>query len=290
VDPTTLPADLGRAWSRWAVDPGNTAVLLAVGSAYVAGLVRVRRLGRPHPSGRVVSFAAGWLRLVVGLLSPIDAYADVSFTVHMLQHLLLTLMAPPLLVAGAPITLALSALPVGPARALAGAMRSRPVRVLGNPVVGWCLFVGVPVAIHASRVFDLALTSAGWHALEHSAWVGAALIYWWPIVGADPSPHPMGFGARLLSLLLAMPAMSFLAVAIYSADAPLYPTYATLPPPWGPGALEDQRNAAALMWVAGNLALVVAIVLVAASWKRHDDEAQRRLEAREDAAEAGANR
>jgi putative copper resistance protein D len=87
-----------------------------------------------------------------------------------------------------------------------------------------------------------------------------------------------------------MPAMSFLAVAIYSADAPLYPTYATLPPPWGPGALEDQRNAAELMWVAGNLALVVAIVLVAASWKRHDDEAQRRLEAREDAAEAGANR
>jgi cytochrome c oxidase assembly factor CtaG len=289
VDPT-LPADLGRAWSRWAVDPGNTAVLLAVGSAYVAGLVRARRLGRPHPVGRVVSFTAGWLLLAIGLLSPIDAYADVSFTVHMLQHLLLALIAPPLLVAGAPITLALSALPVASARVLAGAMRSRPVRVLENPVVGWCLFVGVPVAIHGSRVFDLALTSGGWHALEHSAWVGAALIYWGPIVGADPSPHPMGYGARLLSLLLAMPAMSFLAVAIYSADAPLYAAYAALPPPWGLGALEDQRNAAALMWVAGNLALVVAIVLVAASWKRHEDEAQRRLEARQDAAEAGANR
>ena len=137
-------------------------------------------------------------------------------------------------------------------------------------------------------MFDLALTSAGWHALEHSLWVGAALVYWWPIVGADPSPHPMGYAARLLSLLLAMPAMSFLAVSIYSADAPLYATYASLPPPWGPGALADQRNAAALMWVAGNLAPRRSrCVLVAASWKRHDDEAQRRLEAREDAADAG---
>jgi putative membrane protein len=158
--------------------------------------------------------------------------------------------------------------------------------VLGNPVVGWCLFVGVPVAIHASRVFDLALASTGWHAFEHAVWVGAALVYWWPIVGADTTAHPMGYGARLLSLLLAMPAMSFLAVAIYSADAPLYATYAALPPPWGPGAIADQRNAAALMWVVGNLVLVVAMVLVAASWKRHDDEVQRRLEARQDAADA----
>jgi heme/copper-type cytochrome/quinol oxidase subunit 3 len=82
VDPTTLPADLGRAWSRWAVDPGNTAVLLAVGSAYVAGLVRVRRLGRPHPSGRVVSFAAGWLLLGMAFLGlQIYDYTELPFEV-----------------------------------------------------------------------------------------------------------------------------------------------------------------------------------------------------------------
>ena len=86
-----------------------------------------------------------------------------------------------------------------------------------------------------------------------------------------------------------MPAMSFLALAIYTADAPLYGTYASLPSPWGPQALADQRNAAVLMWVAGNLALVVAMLLVATSWKRHDDEAQRRIEAREDAAVAAAH-
>ena len=106
--------------------------------------------------------------------------------------------------------------------------------------------------------------------------------------GVDPSPHPVGYGARLLSLLLAMPAMSFLALVIYTADASLYRTYASLPSPWGPHALADQRNAAVLMWLAGNLAIVAAMLLVAASWKRHDDEAQRRLESREDAVMAAA--
>jgi putative membrane protein len=257
----------------------TTATLLGIGSFYLAGAVRSSRLGRPVRAARWAPFAAGWLVLVIALLTPLDEAADRSFTAHMAQHLLLTFVAPPLVALGAPISLALGALAPSRARGLARALRSPLIRLLTHPVVGWGLFVGVPVALHASRVFDLALGSAGWHAAEHAAWVGAALVYWWPIIGVDPSPHPMGYGARLLSLLLAMPAMSFLALAIYTADAPLYATYAA-----EAGALVDQRDAAALMWVVGNLALVVSILLVAASWKRRDDEAQRRLEAREDAA------
>ena len=107
--------------------------------------------------------------LVLALVSPIDSYADVSFTMHMLQHLLLTLVVPPLLALGAPITLA-ATLPTGGAQALAGVLRSRGVRALANPVLGWSLFVGVPIAVHASRLFDLALTSTQWHAVEHEAW------------------------------------------------------------------------------------------------------------------------
>jgi putative copper resistance protein D len=266
------------------LDPITIGVLLSIGSAYVAGLVRSRRLRRPVGRGRVAAFAGGWIVLTLALVSPIDAYADVSFSVHMLQHLLLTLVVPPLLALAAPISLAFASLPPDAARTLAKALRSPLARLLANPVVGWALFVGVPIAVHASRLFDAALTSTGWHAFEHALWVGAALVYWWPIVGADPSPHPVSYGARMLSLLLAMPAMSFLALAIYTADTPLYATYASLPAPWGPDALADQRDAAVLMWIAGNLALVVAMLLVAASWKRHDDEVQRRLEAREDAA------
>ena len=110
--------------------------------------------------------------------------------------------------------------------------------------------------------------------------MGAALVYWWPIVGRDPSPHPMSFPVRMLSLFLAMPAMSFLALAIYSARSPLYPTYASRPAPWGPSALADQHGAAVMMWLVGNLAFVVAMLIVAAAWKRDEDIRQRRLESR----------
>lgn len=282
------PGDPSPALSRWAADPLTVALLLGLGSSYVAGALRARRRARPMPAGRVAAFASGWVLLAVALVSPVDVYADVSFTVHMVQHLMLTLAAPPLLALGAPITLALRSLPRAPAKALASALRSRPARWLADPVVGWALFVGVPVLVHASGLFDVALRSTGWHAVEHGLWLGAALVYWWPIVGVDPSPHPMRYPVRLLSMLLTMPAMSFLALGIYSADTPLYPTYAALPPPWGPAALADQRAAAVLMWLAGNFVMVVAMLLVAASWKRDDDEVQRRREAREDAMASSA--
>jgi putative copper resistance protein D len=277
------PGDQSAVLGRWAADPLTVALLLGLGSCYLAGVVRARRLARPMPVGRLAAFASGWVLLAVALVSPIDVYADGSFTVHMVQHLMLTFVAPPLLALGAPITLALRTLPRGPAMRVASALRSRPVRWLADPIVGWVLFVGVPVLVHASRLFDLALRSTGWHAVEHAVWIGAALVYWWPIVGADPSPHPQPYPARMLSMLLTMPSMSFLALGIYSADAPLYPTYAAFPPPWAADALADQRAAAVLMWLAGNLVMVAAMLLVAASWKRHDDEAQRRREAREDA-------
>ncbi|HEX7247904.1 MAG TPA: cytochrome c oxidase assembly protein [Actinomycetota bacterium] len=280
----TLSPELGDALGTWAVEPLTVAVLLVIASAYLAGLVRIARAGRGVDRTGVVAFSSGWLVLALALLSPIDVYADVSFSVHMAQHLLLTFVAPVLLAMGAPVTLALGALPARAARVLARAMRSRAVTPLTSPLAGWSLFVGVPVVVHATRLFEWSLGSPGWHALEHGLWIGVALVYWWPIVGADPSPRPVRYGVRLLSLTLVMPAMSFLALAIYTADRPLYPTYAALPSPWGPGALDDQRNAAAMMWIAGNLALVVAMLVVAAMWKRHDDERQRRLEAREDAA------
>jgi putative membrane protein len=281
-----VPVDGWWGLDAWVLDPLTLALVLAAGTAYAAGIRSGARRGRPTGAAARLAFWTGLATVMLALLSPIDAYAEFSFTVHMLQHLLLTLVAAPLLVVGEPVGVALRGLAARPARRLAAVLRSRPVRWMSSPVVGWLCFVGVPVAVHLSGFFDLALRSAGWHAAEHALWVGAALIYWWPIVGADPNPHPVGYPARILSLLLAMPAMSFLALAIYASSTPLAPTYAALPPPWGPAALDDQADAAVVMWVGGNLILVGAMLLVAASWKRHEDESQRKLEAREDAAQA----
>jgi putative copper resistance protein D len=270
--------------AQWRPDPWAVVPMLLAGWIYLAGARRLARGNSPWPLARTAWFFAGLAALSLALVSPIDAFADASFSIHMVQHLALTLLAPPLIALGAPITLALrAASPEVRRRFLVPALHSRFATLLAKPVVGWLLFVCVPVAIHVTPVFDLALRNNFVHAVEHLVWVSSALIYWWPIVGRDPSPRSMSYPARLLSLFLAMPAASFLALALYSARAPLYPSYAALPPPWGSHALADQQAAAVTMWLVGNLALVLAMLIVAAAWKRHDDARQLRVEARLDA-------
>ena len=285
----TVPAPPeGPVLLAWSFDPLAVLVVLFLGSAYAAGCIRLGRRGTPHRPTATWAWFAGITVLAIALLSPVDTYADVSFTAHMAQHVLLTLVAAPLLALGAPATLALRALPPASARGLSSALRSRPVAVATTPAVAWALFAGVPWAVHFSPVFDLALRSEPWHAAEHALWVVASLVLWWPVVGVDPSPHPWRHPVRLLTLFLAMPAMSFLSLVIFVADQPLSPTYAAAPSPWGPAALAAQRDAAVLMWLASAFILVPAMLFVAVAWKRHDDERQRRLESRLDLAESAS--
>jgi cytochrome c oxidase assembly factor CtaG len=276
----------GSVWTvlaQWRFDPFTMAALLGAGSLYTMGLIRLHRAGRTFLRGAASSFYSGMAMLVLGLCSPVDGYADVSFSVHMAQHLILTLAAPPLLALGAPITLALRASSQSSARRIARILRGRVASFLSRPLVGFVLFVSVPYVVHLTPLFDGAIRSNPIHAFEHALWVGAALIYWWPIVGRDPSPHRMAYPTRLLSLFLTMPPMSFLALIIYTANSPLYPTYAALPAPWGPMALVSQQDGAVVMWLVGNAVTMVAMLIIAAAWKRNEDARQRRIEAREDA-------
>jgi putative membrane protein len=280
VPPTfTFPDGL----ARWVLEPAALVPIALAAALYAGGVRRVRRHGGRVEGTRVAAFAAGLVTLLVALASPIDAYADASFTTHMVQHLLLSMVAPPLLALGAPITLALrAASPATRRRLLLPALRSRAASLLTRPVVGWLAFAATPYVIHLSPWFGAALRNDAVHALEHAAWLVVALVYWWPIVGVDPSPHRMSEPAKLLSLFLSMPAQAFLALALLSAHAPLYPAYRDLPPPWGPRAVDDQRTAAVTMWVVGNLILVGAMLLAAARWSRTDSERARREERRED--------
>jgi cytochrome c oxidase assembly factor CtaG len=277
------PLDASSPWTHWQLDPLTVLPVVAAAVAYGAGVRRLGRAGRRWPPARAVAFAAGLGALAIALVSPVDAYADVSFSVHMAQHLLLTLVAPPLLALGAPLMLALrSASSEARRRFLLPVLHGRGASFLSRPLVGWALFVLVPFVVHLSPLFDAALRNSVVHALEHGLWLSAALIYWWPIVGSDPTPRPMTYPARLLSLFLVIPAQSFLALALYAAKAPIYPSYSGLPAPWGPNALDDQQAAAVMMWLAGNFAMVAALLLAASVWKREDDARQRRLEERED--------
>jgi putative membrane protein len=165
-------------------------------------------------------------------------------------------------------------------------LHSAPVAALGHPVVAWVTFTLVAWVAHFSPLFDLALEHEGVHQLEHAGFLASGLLFWWPVVGADPAPRRLGYPARALYVLLQMPVSSFLGMAILFAGAPLYPHYATLGPVYGSSALADQQLAGGIMWLAGDVVLIAAVLAVVAAWMRHADRDAPAADRRADAERA----
>jgi putative copper resistance protein D len=263
--------------------------LLGAAATWTALVRRVNRThsGHPVPRSRTIAFLGGLLVIAVALQSGIERYDTTLFSIHMVQHLLLTLVAAPLLVLGAPVTLVLRAsTPPVRQRWILPALQSRTVRVLGHPVLATVVFAGVMWGSHFSPLFDLALENPLVHDLEHLVFLGAALLFWWPAVGLDPGPHRLSHPARILYTFLQMPQNTFLAVAVSFAPAPLYPHYATLTRDWGPDPLLDQQIAGSIMWLGGDLLFLVAILGIVADWSRSEERNSRAAEGRADQARA----
>ncbi|HEX6676438.1 MAG TPA: cytochrome c oxidase assembly protein [Actinomycetes bacterium] len=257
------------------------SLLLAAALLWLLAVSRARAAHGPAAVSRrrTALFLAGVGVLAVALLSPIDAGAATRFSVHMVQHLLLTLVAAPLLVLARPLTLALqAATPAGRGRLLA-ALRSRPLAALTAPPLAWCGFALVLWGTHFSPLYQAALGNPALHALEHLAYLGTALLFWSAVAAVDPSPARLSPPARILYLLLAMPQMTFLGLAIYSARHALYPAYGLTP-----AALTDQRLAGALMGGTGMLVVVPAVAVLVLDWLAREERAARRADARLDAA------
>lgn len=270
----------------WGFDPLVAIPLLLVAAAYLWAVSHVDAAhpANPVPRARVVAFIGGLVAIEIALQSIVERFDTTLFSDHMLQHVLLTLVAAPLLALGAPITLLLRVTRPGPRRRLIlPILHSRVVKGLAFPVVSWSLFAGVMWGTHFSPMFNDSLEDPLVHELEHILYLSAGLLFWWPAVALDPAPWRMAHPVRIMYLFLQMPQNTFLALAIYSASAPLYAHYANLRLPWAPDALSDQRLAGGLMWIIGDLIFVSAIVLVVAGWMRHEDRVEGRREAREDA-------
>lgn len=290
AQPRRTGVTTGQLLSAWALDPlPSTGILVAAMLYLLAGRAvvrrsRTRRTGAARaalPRSRPVAFGLGLLALVVALDGPPDVLSDSSFLAHMVQHLLLQLVAAPLLLLGGPVGVVLRADPPWfPRRALVRLLRSRGVRVLTHPVTALGTFATVLVGSHLTPLYELALRHEGVHDLEHLAYFVTALLFWWPAIGVDPAPHRMGHPARLLYLFLAMPVMAFLGVAIADSGHVLYASYVASPPPWGATPLADQRAAGTVMWVAGMFTVVPAMAAVLWQWLDEDSRRQLRSDER----------
>ncbi len=280
-----LPLDARTAITAWSLEVHIWLPIVLLALAYRAGVRSVAGAhpGNPVPRRRALAWYGGLLALFVALQSPIATYDTTLFSAHMVQHLLLTMVVAPLLVLGAPITLLLRVVsPSARKRVVLPVLHSRAARVISFPVIAWLVFAGVMYGSHFSPLFDAALENVFVHLLEHALYLGAGLLFWWPVVGADPSPWRMPHAARLLYVFLGMPYSSFLALAIYSASGVLYPHYATLQRDWGPTPLADQQLAGGIMWVGGDGLFLVAVVAMVATWMRAEEAEGKRADARLD--------
>jgi len=263
--------------SHWRLEPGLTAALALYGALY---LWAAHRTGSRWPIRRTLAFMAGLLSIVIALESGIDSYDDRLLSVHMVQHMILLMLAPLLLLAGQPALLALKALPSARSRRrLAHILRSTG-RVCG-PVQCLVLFSNVVVLTHLPGFYDATLRHPALHDLEHLLYLASGLLLWWPVLDLEPAPgRRLGGLGRLIYMLAAMPAMALVGAYLNRHPTLVYPAYRSPAHALGANPLTDQAQAGAIMWVAGTMVMTAVGLWVAVSALLAEERRQRAREQR----------
>ena len=281
---------LGRLLLSWSFNPLVTVGLLALAIAYLQARRRLVASGVEWPARRTAYFLSGVGAIAIALLSPIEAYDTALFSVHVAQHMLLTMVAAPLLALGAPITLALRVAKGPTRRRMVRVLHSPPLRVVGNPLVAWVLFTLTLYGLYFSPLFDLTLRQPLVHDLVHLHFLAAGLLFWWPLVGLDPSRWRLPHIARLLFVFLMVPFHAFLGVAIMNSGRVLAPALESFQRSWGPTPLADQQTGGAILWGAGDLIALTAVLGILISWASYEEKVVNVREDRRLARERAAGR
>lgn len=254
----------------WSWDPS----LIYVGVAAVLYVLGSRGGYRPRAL-QALAFYAGLLTIVIALDSPIDDYADDLFWVHMLQHILLLTIAPPLILLGRPWPRMWRALPFRPrtriARSLALSPTLAPVRALARPLTAWILFNATVVLWHIPAAYQATLQYGAIHVVEHSMFFFVGLLFWARVIDPGPLRPRLVWPARIAYAAGAMVVGWMLAITLVIVPHVLYHHYATLASrPGGITALEDQQIAAGMMWVPGSVAYAITFILGFYRWLEPD--------------------
>jgi cytochrome c oxidase assembly factor CtaG len=256
------------ALGSWSLPLGVNITIGASAVFYLRGWFRLRASSPATISGyRLASFLFGLFSLWLAIGSPLEALDDLSLLSHMVQHLLLMLAAPPLLLLGAPSLPLLHGLPERFVRGPLGAfLRNYGIRWLGNamtdPLFCWTTAMVALIAWHVPAAFELALRSDRWHDLEHACFFASSVLFWWPVIQPWPSQARWPRWSMPLYLLLGTMAASTVSAYLCFSDHLLYPSYADAPNIWGRSPLADQEIAGAVMWVAMTIVLSIPAFLI----------------------------
>jgi cytochrome c oxidase assembly factor CtaG len=249
----------------WTIEPAVVVPVVAAATLYVRGWATLtRRMPERFGAGGLIAVMAGLATVVVALSSPLDALGHQLLLAHMIQHLLMMAVAPPLLWLGAPVAPMLLGLPRPIRRTVAVALGSTPLRqlthVLADPRVSWVAFVIVFWAWHIPALYDRGLGSDSWHHVQHACFFATALLFWRPVILPWPARSSWPRWAMIPYLALAELQNSTLAAILTFADRVIYPAYEIVPRRWDISALEDQSIAGVIMWVPGSLAFLLPML------------------------------
>ncbi len=288
--------------SEWSLVPLPLVVTVWGTGLYVLGVWTLRRRGDRWPVGRSLAWGAGMVFFYLATSSGLAAYDTVLLSVHMVQHMILSMVVPLSLALGAPVTLALRTLPRQPRGWLLALLHSRLAKVLGFPPLAFALYVLSPWALYFSGWYDASLSSTYVHEMMHVHLVLVGALFFWPIVGVDPLPGRVSHPFRVLLTVMTLPFHAFLGVTIMGQSTLLggdhYPSLRDGPMgAWLPDPYEDQNLAGGILWGAGDLVGVVFFVVLFVQWVRasmkeavREDRRLDRLERQERLAGANGER
>jgi cytochrome c oxidase assembly factor CtaG len=252
----------------WNLEAGVVFALLLSAFVYLRGWRSVSRLAPARfPAWRAACFLGGLLAVFVAVCSPLDAFASWLLSVHMVQHLLLTMVAPPLVLLGASFLPMLSGLPRRMVRGLAPFLNEPALKKIGaffvHPLVAAPLFMASNLFWHVPYFYELALGSRGWHQVEHLSFLGTALLFWWPVVQPWPS-RPVWPRWAMVPYLLAVDLQNTALSGFFTFYGKvLYPSYAAAPRITWLSPEADQTAAGAIMWVPGSMAFLIPAAVIA---------------------------
>jgi putative copper resistance protein D len=284
------PFSPSRILTEWGIDPFLFVITVWVAGLYLVGVWMLHQRGDRWPLGRTVSFVGlGMGSFYVATSSGLAAYDTALLSVHMVQHMVLSMMVPLFLALGAPVTLALRTLPARPRRWLLALLHSRLAKVLSFAPLTFVLFVVSPWALYFTGWYEASLRSTYVHEMMHVHLVLVGALFFWPLVGVDPLPGRVAFPFRLLLVFLTLPFHAFLGVTIMGQEELIAGDwYRSLPMGWLPDPAEDQHVAGGILWGSGDVIGLTFFGVLFVQWVRQSMAEARREDRRLDRLEAQA--
>ncbi|MFF7202882.1 cytochrome c oxidase assembly protein [Streptomyces sp. NPDC008141] len=277
------PFTLGRGL-EFSPDPFFlTGCVLAL-VLYGWGVLRLRRRGDSWPVSRTVLFTVGVLSVALVMCTKLNDYGMVMFSVHMVQHMVISMLSPIVLLLGAPVTLALRALPVagrgrkGLRELLLALLHSRYMKIVTHPAFTIPLFIASLYGLYFTPLFDFLMGSTVGHAAMMVHFLAVGLVFFWPIMGVDPGPHRPGYVMRMLELFAGMPFHAFFGIALMMATEPMIGAYRNPPASLGIDALTDQNAAGGIAWAFSEIPSVLVLIALVFQWYRSEQRQARRLD------------